>query len=103
VPVALSGRVDTAGVITLSGEGRMFLDDGRLWVYLGVRSWTTTLRDGRLSGDAVTARQELAKGGETLGALVTARGAVDFRQSVVDSAAAIVIVVVGQLFRAARG
>jgi hypothetical protein len=79
VPVALSGRVDTAGVITLSGEGRMFLDDGRLWVYIGVRSWTTTLRDGRLSGNAVTAKQELGKGGETLGALVTARGPVDLR------------------------
>ncbi len=79
VRVALSGRVDTAGVITLSGDGRLFLDDGRLWVYLGVRSWTTTLRDGRLSGEAVTARQELGKGGETLGALVTARGPVDLR------------------------
>ena len=79
VPIALGGRVDTAGVITLSGEGRLFLDDGRLWVYLGVRSWTTTLRDGRLTGEAVTARQELNKGGETLGALVTARGPVDLR------------------------
>lgn len=77
VRVALSGRVDTAGAITLSGEGRLFLDDGRLRVYIGVRSWTTTLRDGRLSGEAVTARQELGKGGETLGALVTARGPVD--------------------------
>ena len=79
VPVALGGRVDTAGVITLSGEGRLFLDDGRLWVYLGVRSWTTTQRDGRLSGEAVTAKQELGKSGETLGALVTARGPVDLR------------------------
>lgn len=79
IPIVVSGRVDTSGVISLSGEGRKFLDDGRLWVYIGIRSWSTTLRDGRLAGEAVTAKQELGKGGINLSSLVTARGPVELR------------------------
>lgn len=76
VPVAVSGLVDSLGVVTLSGEGRKHLDDGRLWISIAIRSWSTTLRDQRLIGEAVTLKQELQKGGETLGALVAARGSV---------------------------
>lgn len=76
VPVAVTGLVDSLGVVTLSGEGRKYLDSGRLWVAIAIRSWSTTLRDQRLTGEAVTLKQELQKGGETLGALVVARGAV---------------------------
>jgi hypothetical protein len=76
VPIVVNGLVDSLGVVTLSGEGRKHLDNGRLWIFIEIRSWSTTLREQRLLGEAVTLKQELHKGGETLGALVTARGSV---------------------------
>jgi hypothetical protein len=79
VPITVSGVVDSSGVVTLSGEGRKFLDNGRLWVFIGIRTWSTMLREQRLIGEAVTVKQELQKGGETLGVPVTARGSVSLQ------------------------